>query len=133
MEMRDVYFDAVGVIITLILLGRYFEEKARAGTGEAIRLLLDLAPQTARVIREGVAIELGIDLVVVGDEILVRPGEKIPVDGKNESGHSSVDESMVTGESIPIEKTAGDSVIGATFNGICLDRRRHSHMHLLQL
>lgn len=115
--MRDVYFEAVGVIITLILLGRYFEERAKAGTGEAIRLLLDLAPQTARVIREGVEIELGIDLVAVGDEILVRPGEKIPVDGKIESGHSSVDESMVTGESIPVEKTAGDSVIGATFNG----------------
>lgn len=117
LEMRDVYFEAVGVIITLILLGRYFEERAKAGTGEAIRLLLNLAPQTARVIREGVEIELGIDLVVVGDEILVRPGEKIPVDGKIESGHSSVDESMVTGESIPVEKTAGDSVIGATFNG----------------
>ena len=116
-EMGDVYFEAVGVIITLILLGRYFEEKAKAGTGEAIRLLLNLAPQTARVIREGVEIELEIDLVVVGDEILVRPGEKIPVDGKIESGHSSVDESMVTGESIPIEKTAGDGVIGATFNG----------------
>lgn len=116
-EMRDVYFEAVGVIITLILLGRYFEEKAKAGTGEAIRLLLNLAPQTARVIREGIEIELGIDLVVVGDELLVRPGEKIPVDGKIESGHSSIDESMVTGESIPIEKTAGDSVIGATFNG----------------
>ena len=117
LDMGDVYFEAVGVIITLILLGRYFEERAKAGTGEAIRLLLDLAPQTARVIREGVEIELGIDLVVVGDEILVRPGEKIPVDGKIESGHSSVDESMVTGESIPVEKTAGDSVIGATFNG----------------
>ena len=117
LEMRDVYFEAVGVIITLILLGRYLEEKAKAGTGEAIRLLLNLAPQTARVIRGGVEIELGIDLVVVGDEILVRPGEKIPVDGKIESGHSSVDESMVTGESIPVEKTVGDNVIGATFNG----------------
>ena len=117
LEMRDVYFEAVGVIITLILLGRYLEEKAKAGTGEAIRLLLNLAPQSARVIREGVEIELGIDLVVVGDEILVRPGEKIPVDGKIESGHSSVDESMVTGESIPVEKTVGDNVIGATFNG----------------
>ena len=117
LEMRDVYFEAVGVIITLILLGRYLEERAKAGTGEAIRLLLNLAPQTARVIREGVETELGIDLVVVGDEILVRPGEKIPVDGKIESGHSSVDESMVTGESIPVEKTVGDNVIGATFNG----------------
>ena len=115
--MRDVYFEAVGVIITLILLGRYLEEKAKAGTGEAIRLLLNLQPQTARVMREGVEVELGIDLVVVGDEILVRPGEKIPVDGKIESGHSSVDESMVTGESIPVEKIAGDNVIGATFNG----------------
>lgn len=115
-EMRDVYFEAVGVIITLILLGRFLEEKAKAGTGEALRLLLNLQPQTARVIRNGAEVELGIDLVVVGDEIVVRPGEKIPVDGKVESGHSSVDESMVTGESIPVEKIAGDLVIGATIN-----------------
>lgn len=116
-NMRDVYFEAVGVIITLILLGRYFEEKAKAGTGEAIRLLLNLAPQTARIIRNGVEVEVGIDSVVEGDELLVRPGEKIPVDGKIISGHSSVDESMVTGESIPVEKILDDSVIGATING----------------
>ena len=116
-NMREVYFEAVGVIITLILLGRYLEEKAKAGTGEAIRLLLNLQPQTARVIRNGVEVELAIDSVVEGDEILVRPGEKIPVDGKIISGHSSVDESMVTGESIPVEKILGDSVIGATING----------------
>ena len=115
--MRQVYFEAVGVIITLILLGRFFEEKAKAGTGEAIRLLLNLQPQTARVIRDGVEMEIGIELVEVGDEILVRPGEKIPVDGRVDSGHSSVDESMVTGESIPVEKDSGDLVIGATING----------------
>lgn len=115
--MRDVYFEAVGVIITLILLGRYLEEKAKVGTGEAIRLLLNLQPQTARVLREGSELEIDIDLVQVNDLVLVRPGEKIPVDGKIELGRSSVDESMVTGESIPIEKNPGDGVIGATING----------------
>lgn len=117
-EIRDVYFEAVGVIITLVLLGRYFEEKAKAGTGEAIRILLNMQPQTARVVRDGQEVEVGIDLVKVDDVVVIRPGEKIAVDGVVESGHSSVDESMVTGESIPIEKVAGDLVIGATQNGL---------------
>ncbi len=115
--VRSVYFEAVGVIITLILFGRLLETKAKAGTGEAIRALLDLQPPTARVLRNNIEIEIPVEQVMVGDEVVVRPGEKIPVDGVVESGHSAVDESMVTGESIPIEKVPGDSVIGATLNG----------------
>lgn len=116
-NVRDVYFEAVGVIITLILFGRLLEVKAKAGTGEAIRALLDLQPPTARVLRNNVEIEIPVEEVLVGDEIIVRPGEKIPVDGIVETGNSAVDESMVTGESIPVEKVPGDSVIGATING----------------
>ncbi|MBC7463575.1 MAG: heavy metal translocating P-type ATPase [Actinobacteria bacterium] len=116
--LRGVYFEAVGVIITLILFGRFLEEKAKAGTGEAIRLLLNLQPQTARVIRDGVEIEIAIEEVLVDDLIIVRPGEKIPVDAVVESGGSAIDESMVTGESIPVEKIVGDTVIGATLNGV---------------
>ena len=116
-NVRDVYFEAVGVIITLILFGRLLEVKAKAGTGQAIRELLNLQPPTARVLRNNVEIEIAIEDVVVGDEVIVRPGEKIPVDGIVESGNSAVDESMVTGESIPIEKKSGDPVTGATING----------------
>ena len=116
-NVREVYFEAVGVIITLILLGRLIEVKAKAGTGEAIRALLDLQPPTARVRRGNDEIEIPIEQVLVGDEVIVRPGEKIPVDGIVESGRSAVDESMVTGESIPVEKSSGETVIGATLNG----------------
>lgn len=116
-NVRAVYFEAVGVIITLILFGRLLEVRAKAGTGEAIRALLDLQPPTARVLRNNAEIEIPVELVVVGDEVIVRPGEKIPVDGIVESGRSAVDESMVTGESIPVEKGQGDIVIGATLNG----------------
>ncbi len=116
-NVRAVYFEAVGVIITLILFGRLLEVRAKAGTGEAIRALLDLQPPTARVLRNNAEIEIPVEQVVVGDEVIVRPGEKIPVDGLVESGRSAVDESMVTGESIPVEKGQGDIVIGATLNG----------------
>lgn len=112
----DVYFDVSTIIIGLILLGRYFEAKAKAGTSEAIKKLLGLAAKTARVLRDGKEIDIPIKDVMVGDLIRVRPGEKIPVDGIIQEGQSSVDESMVTGESIPVEKTKGDSVIGATIN-----------------
>jgi Cu+-exporting ATPase len=115
--LRGVYFEAVGVIITLILFGRLLEVKAKAGTGEAIRALLDLQPPTARVRRDNIEIEIPIEQVLLGDEVIVRPGEKIAVDGLVESGRSAVDESMVTGESIPVEKVQGDTVIGATLNG----------------
>lgn len=116
-NVRAVYFEAVGVIITLILFGRLLEVRAKAGTGEAIRALLDLQPPTARVLRNNVEIEIPVEQVLVGDEVIVRPGEKIPVDGIVETGRSAVDESMVTGESIPVEKGQGDIVIGATLNG----------------
>ena len=116
-NVREVYFEAVGVIITLILLGRLIEVKAKAGTGEAIRALLDLQPPTARILRDGIETEIPIEQVQVGDEVIVRPGEKIPVDGILVKGRSAVDESMVTGESIPVEKSPGDLLIGATLNG----------------
>ncbi len=115
-DLREVYFEAVGVIITLILLGRLLEAKAKAGTGEAIRRLIGLQPRTARLIRDGSEIEVEIARVVPGDVIAVRPGERIPVDGVVLEGRSSVDESMVTGESMPVTKQAGDTVVGATIN-----------------
>ncbi|NMR19495.1 heavy metal translocating P-type ATPase [Cellulomonas fimi] len=113
---QEVYYEAVAVIITLILLGRLVETKAKAGTGEAIRQLVGLQPRTARVIRGGEQVEIQVDEVVVGDVVVVRPGEKIPVDGEVLDGTSAVDESMITGEPIPVTKEVGDTVIGATIN-----------------
>ncbi|MBI5448817.1 copper-translocating P-type ATPase, partial [Candidatus Gottesmanbacteria bacterium] len=110
------YFDTASVIITLILLGRYLEAKAKAHTSDAIKKLLHLQAKTARIIRNGKEIDIPIDQVKVGDTIRVRPGEKIPVDGKITEGASTIDESMVTGESLPVDKKAGDTVIGATMN-----------------
>ena len=115
-NVRGVYFEDVGFILTLILLGRLIEVRAKAGTGEAIPRLLDMQARTARVLRNVVEIDLAIDEVVPGDVVLVRPGEKIPVDGTVTEGHSAVDESMVTGEPIPVEKGPGDEVVGATMN-----------------
>ena len=115
-NVREVYFEAVGVIITLILLGRLLETKAKAGTGEAIRALIGLQARTARVVRGGVESEIAIEEVVVGDVVVVRPGEKLPVDGQVLEGSSAIDESMVTGEPIPVTKSVGDGVIGATIN-----------------
>jgi Cu+-exporting ATPase len=114
--VRDVYYEAVGVILTLILLGRLFESKAKAGTGEAIRKLLGLSPRTARVIRDSSETEARVEEVRVGDEIIVRPGEQVPVDGEILDGRSTLDESMVTGESIPVDKGPGDAVVGGTLN-----------------
>ena len=115
-NVREVYYEAVGVIITLILLGRLLETKAKAGTGEAIRTLIGLQPRAARVVRDGAEMEVAIADVLVGDVVVVRPGEKLPVDGQVLEGSSAVDESMVTGEPIPVTKSAGDTVIGATIN-----------------
>ncbi|WP_086711709.1 heavy metal translocating P-type ATPase [Streptomyces antimycoticus] len=115
--VRAVYFEAVGVILTLILLGRLLEARARAGTGEAIRALLGLRARTARVMRDGAPVEIPVDDVAVGDELVIRPGEKVPVDGDVLAGSSAVDESMVTGEPMPVTKHPGDTVIGATVNG----------------
>lgn len=111
-----VYYEAAVVIITLILLGRFLEQRARAQTSAAIRQLMGLQAKTARVIRQGQPQDVPLEAVVVGDRILVRPGEKIPVDGEIAAGQSSVDESMVTGEPMPVEKGVGDEVIGATLN-----------------
>ncbi len=115
-DVREVYYEVVSFIITIILLGRLIEARARAGTGDAIRALVELAPRTARVLRGGVEVEIVIDDVVPGDEIVVRPGGKVPVDGVIVRGHSTLDESMVTGESVPVDKADGDAVIGATIN-----------------
>ncbi|QGF23641.1 heavy metal translocating P-type ATPase [Raineyella fluvialis] len=114
--LQQVYYEAVGVILTLILLGRLLEARAKAGTGEAIRTLIGLQPHTAHVVRAGVEQEVPIEQVVVGDTVVVRPGEKLPVDGEIVDGSSAVDESMVTGEPIPVTKHVGDTVIGATIN-----------------
>lgn len=110
------YFDVAAVVIGLILLGRYFEAKAKLGTSEAIKKLIGLQAKTARVVRDGKDIDIPIEEVQMGDIVRVRPGEKIPVDGMIVEGQSSVDESMVTGESIPVDKNKGDMVIGATIN-----------------
>jgi Cu+-exporting ATPase len=115
-DVREVYFEAVGVIITLILLGRLLETKAKAGTGEAIRALMGLQARTARVVRAGEELGVPVEQVLVGDVVVVRPGEKLPVDGRVLAGSSAVDESTVTGEPIPVVKSAGDEVIGATIN-----------------
>jgi Cu+-exporting ATPase len=111
-----VYFETSAVIITLIKLGKYLEAKARGRTSEAIKQLLGLRPKTANVVRNGQEEEVPVDDVLVGDIVIVRPGEKIPVDGVVITGRSAVDESMLTGESLPVEKGPGDAVIGATIN-----------------
>ena len=114
----EVYFEAAAAIIALVLLGQVLELRARSRTSSAIRALLDLSPKLARIMRDdGSEYDVPLDQVKVGDKLRVRPGEKIPTDGVVLDGLSSVDESMVTGESIPVEKRAGDKVIGATVNG----------------
>ena len=113
-----VYFDTAAIIITLILLGRLLEARARASTSDAIRKLIGLQPQTARVIRDGEQLDIPISEVRVADRLLVRPSEKVPVDGVILSGTTSIDESMVTGESVPADKGPGDRVIGATINTV---------------
>jgi Cu+-exporting ATPase len=115
-SMGNLYYEVAGFLLTFILLGKYFEAIAKGRTSEAIKKLMGLAPKTALVVRNGKEIEIKIEEVEVGDIVVVKPGGKVPVDGKVTDGHSSVDESMVTGESIPIEKKAGDRVIGATIN-----------------
>jgi Cu+-exporting ATPase len=111
-----VYFDTAAIIIALILLGRFLEARAKGQTSEAIKKLMGLQAKTARVVRSGGEVDIPVEEVQVGDIVVVRPGEKVPVDGTIMEGYSSVDESMITGESIPVEKKAGDDVIGATIN-----------------
>ncbi len=115
-KIPDLYFETAAFLITFVLLGKWLEAKAKGKTSDAIKKLMGLQAKTARVIRNGVTKDIPIEEVVHGDIVLVRPGEKIPVDGNIIKGLSSIDESMVTGESIPVEKKAGDSVIGATIN-----------------
>ncbi|AGK55655.1 heavy metal translocating P-type ATPase [Bacillus sp. 1NLA3E] len=112
----DLYFEAAGVIITLIMLGKYLEAVTKGKTSEAIKKLMGLAPKTAIILREGKEVEISIDEVEVGDIIIVKPGEKMPVDGEVIEGMTSVDESMLTGESMPVEKNIGDKIIGASIN-----------------
>ncbi|MEB3358373.1 MAG: heavy metal translocating P-type ATPase [Synechococcales bacterium] len=114
--MPDVYYETAAVVITLILLGRLFEQRARGQTSDAIRQLIGLQARTARLVRNGQEIEVPIEAVQIGDVLRVRPGEKVPVDGELLTGISTLDESMVTGESIPVQKQVGDEVIGATLN-----------------
>ena len=111
-----VFFETSAVIIALVLFGRYLEARARGQTSEAIRRLMELRPATATVLREDGEVVLPVEQVVVGDLLLVRPGEYIPVDGEVSEGHSSVNESMLTGESMPVEKSPGDALYGATLN-----------------
>lgn len=112
----DLYFESAAVILTLITLGKYLEAVSKGKTSEAIKKLMGLAPKKARVIRDDQEMEIDIDQVVTGDILLVRPGEKIPVDGEIVAGNSAVDEAMITGESIPVEKRVGDQVVGASIN-----------------
>ncbi|MFQ5407463.1 MAG: heavy metal translocating P-type ATPase [Anaerolineales bacterium] len=115
-SLREVYFDTTAIIIALILLGQLLEARAKGETNEAIRKLMGLQAKTARVVRNGEEIDIPIEEVLVGDVVIVRPGEKVPVDGVVVEGQSTLDESMITGESIPVSKEAGDDVIGATIN-----------------
>ncbi len=124
----EVYYEVSVVVITLILLGKFFENRAKGETSDAIRKLMGLQPKTARVLRDGQEYDISIEDVQIGDVLLVRPGEKIPVDGEAIAGSSTVDESMVTGESIPIEKKIGDRVIGATMNKTGSLQIRASHI-----
>jgi len=115
-HVNSLYFESTAIIITLVLLGKLLEANSKGKTGEAIKKLMGLAPKTAIVIRDGTEIELFIDDVVVGDLLIVKPGSKIPVDGEITEGYTSVDESMLTGESMPVEKKVGDKVTGASIN-----------------
>ncbi len=112
----DIYFESAGTILTLITLGKFLEARSKGRTGEAIRKLMDLAPKTASVIRDGAEAEIPVEEVVMGDIVVVRPGQSVPVDGVIVEGSSSVDQSALTGESIPVEKNVGDAVIAATIN-----------------
>ena len=112
----DLYFEASAVIITFLVLGRFFEARAKGRAGEAIRALLELGAKEARVLRDGQEVMVPVEQVVVGDLLRVRPGEKVPTDGEVDAGASAVDESMLTGESVPVEKAPGDPVTGATVN-----------------
>ena len=111
-----IYYDTSAAVISFVLVGKFFEEKMKGKASNVIRKLLELQPRQARVIRDGVEMEIPVDLIKVGDRVVVRPGEKIPVDGVVIEGHSAVDESTITGESMPVSKDVGDEVVGGTVN-----------------
>src|SRR4030043_658931 len=115
---KNVYFEVSAIIIAFVLLGKYMEEIIKKKSSAAIRKLLDLRPQTAKVVRDGAEVEIPAESVMVDEIVVVRPGEKIPTDGIVAEGHSSVDEKMLTGESVPVEKNSGDKVIGGTINKV---------------
>ena len=117
-KIPELYFETAALLITFVLLGKWLEKRAKGETSDAIKKLMGLQPKTARVIRNGQTQDILIDQVIAGDIIIVRPGEKIPVDGKITKGSSSIDESMLTGESLPVEKNVGDIVVGATMNKV---------------
>lgn len=116
MKIPELYFETTAFLITFVILGKWLEARAKGKTSEAIKKLMGLQPKTARVVRGDTAVDIPIGDVVAGDIVVVRPGEKIPVDGRVTKGASAVDESMITGESLPVEKQPGDSVVGATIN-----------------
>ncbi len=116
MHHHQLYYESAGIIIALILLGKYLESKSKGKTSEAIKKLMGLQPKTAIVLVDGKEIETPIEEVEIGDILLVKPGTKIPVDGVVIEGYTSVDESMLTGESIPVEKNVGSKVTGASIN-----------------
>ena len=115
-DRPPVYFETAVIILALILFGRWLEARAKGSTSAAITRLMGLRAKTARVVRDGREVDIPVEEVLPGDTVVVRPGEKVPVDGVVIDGHSAVDESMLTGESLPVEKTAGDPVYGATLN-----------------
>ncbi|MBM7694098.1 Cu+-exporting ATPase [Peribacillus deserti] len=115
-HMTELYFETSAILISLILLGKLFEAKAKGRSSEAIKKLMGLQAKTARVLRDGTENKIPLEEVAVGDLVLIKPGEKVPVDGEIIEGRSALDESMLTGESVPVDKTAGDTVIGATLN-----------------
>ncbi len=127
-EERDVYFEVSAVIIAFVLLGKYMEEIIRKRSSAAVRRLLDLRPAIAHVLREGTETEIPAESIMVNETVIVRPGERIPTDGEVLEGQSSVDESMLTGESMPVEKAQGSKVIGATFNRSGMLRFRATHV-----
>lgn len=116
LEEGELFYETAALLITFVLLGKLLEAKAKGRTSDAIKKLMGLSPKTARVVKDGQETEIPIDDVLVGDKVIVRPGEKIPVDGVIVEGHTSVDESMLTGESVPVEKDKGGEVVGATIN-----------------
>lgn len=115
-KIPELYFETAAFLITFVILGKWLEARAKNKTSDAIKKLMGLQAKTARVIRDGQTLDIAIDQVVNGDTILVRPGEKVPVDGEITKGSSAIDESMITGESLPVEKNIGDTVVGATIN-----------------